>query len=156
MFALATAYRWRGEQEAEGSTSSGWQRWGRQRREETRDKVIVLAEGVYGIFHIVEDSKLLAASSKMYRWGSARGKQSLESTGLQPMAEPYPRFSGLLSILIERGCGGSRPPLSPTPMYSARDDADSAFVTLYTIVHIYVNKNVRRWGFASVSYLLRG
>jgi hypothetical protein len=29
--------------------------------------VIVLAEGVYGIFHIVEDSKLLAASSKMYR-----------------------------------------------------------------------------------------
>ncbi|MDQ3831150.1 MAG: transposase, partial [Candidatus Tectomicrobia bacterium] len=58
-FALATAYRLPCEQEATGSAPVGWQRWRRQLLEQTRDKVIVFAQGFYGIFHIAEYSLLL-------------------------------------------------------------------------------------------------
>jgi hypothetical protein len=59
MFALATAYRLQCEREATAGESVGWQRWRRQGLEQTRDKVIVFAQGHYGIFHIAEYSLLL-------------------------------------------------------------------------------------------------
>jgi hypothetical protein len=51
MFALATAYRLQCEQEERGGEPVGWQRWRRQLQEQSRDLVIVFAEGCYGIFH---------------------------------------------------------------------------------------------------------
>jgi len=59
MFALATAYRLACEREARGEEPVGWQRWRRQLLEQTRDQVIVFAQGYYGIFHLAEYSLLL-------------------------------------------------------------------------------------------------
>jgi hypothetical protein len=59
MFALATTYRLECEREARGEEPVGWQRWRRQLREQTHDKVIVFAQGYYGIFHLAEDSLLV-------------------------------------------------------------------------------------------------
>jgi hypothetical protein len=64
MFALATAYRLQGEHEALGEAPLGWQCWRRQLREQTRDMVIVSAEGAYGIFHMAEYSMLLGGKLK--------------------------------------------------------------------------------------------
>jgi hypothetical protein len=64
MFALATAYRLQCEREARGGEPVGWQRWRRQLLEQTRDKVIVFAQGYYGIFHLVEYSLLLGVKLK--------------------------------------------------------------------------------------------
>jgi hypothetical protein len=59
MFALATAYRLQGEREDRGSDPVGWQRWRRRLLEQTRDWVIVFAQGYYGIFHLAEYSLLV-------------------------------------------------------------------------------------------------
>ena len=64
MFALATAYRLQCEQEATGTEPVGWQRWRRQLLEETRDQVIVFAQGYYGIFHLAEYSLLVGVKLK--------------------------------------------------------------------------------------------
>jgi hypothetical protein len=64
MFALATAYRWQYEKAALGEEPVGWQRWRRQLLEQNRDKVIVFAQGYYGIFHVAEYSLLLGAKLK--------------------------------------------------------------------------------------------
>jgi hypothetical protein len=64
MFALATAYRLPCEREARGKEPVGWQRWRRQLLEQTRDKVIVFAQGYYGIFHLAEYSLLLGVRLK--------------------------------------------------------------------------------------------
>jgi hypothetical protein len=64
MFALATAYRLQCEREATGGEPVGWQRWRRQLLEQTRDKVIVVAQGYYGIFHLAEYSLLLGVRLK--------------------------------------------------------------------------------------------
>jgi hypothetical protein len=64
MFALATAYRLQCERAALGGEPVGWPRWRRQLLEQTRGKVIVFAQGSYGIFHIAEDSLLLRAKLK--------------------------------------------------------------------------------------------
>jgi hypothetical protein len=64
MFALATAYRLQCEQEEAGAEPIGWQRWRRQLLEQTRDQVIVFAQGHYGIFHMAEYSMLLGAKLK--------------------------------------------------------------------------------------------
>jgi hypothetical protein len=45
MFALATAYRRQGAREAPGGESVGWQGWRRQLSEQTREQVIVCAQG---------------------------------------------------------------------------------------------------------------
>ena len=58
-FALATAYRLPCAREALGGEAVGWQRWRRQLLEQTRDQVIVFAQGYYGIFHRAEYSLLL-------------------------------------------------------------------------------------------------
>jgi hypothetical protein len=64
MFALATAYRLQCEQEALGGEPVGWQRWRRQLVEQTRDQVIVFAQGYYGIFHITEFAVLMGGKVK--------------------------------------------------------------------------------------------
>jgi Transposase DDE domain len=64
LFALATAYRLQGEREAMGGKPVGWQRWRRQLLEQTRDQVIVFADGYYGIFHLAEYSLLLGVKLK--------------------------------------------------------------------------------------------
>ena len=64
MFALATAYRLPCEREATAGEAIGWQRWRRQVLEQTRDKVIVFAQGHYGIFHLAEYSRLLGVKLK--------------------------------------------------------------------------------------------
>jgi hypothetical protein len=62
LFALATAYRLQCEQEESGGGPVGWQRWRRQLLEQTRDHVIVFAQGYYGIFHLAEYSLLLGVN----------------------------------------------------------------------------------------------
>ncbi len=64
MFALATAYRLPCKQQASGGEPIGWQRWRRQLLEQNRDKVIVFAQGYYGIFPLVEYSLLLGVQLK--------------------------------------------------------------------------------------------
>jgi hypothetical protein len=64
IFALATAYRLPCEREALGEEPVGWQRWRRQLLERTRDKVMVFAQHVYGIFPVAEYSLLLGVKLK--------------------------------------------------------------------------------------------
>jgi hypothetical protein len=59
MFALATAYRRPCEQCDIGAEPVGWQRWRRQLLQQNRDKVIVFAQGCYGIFPMAEFALLL-------------------------------------------------------------------------------------------------
>ena len=59
MFALATAYRWQCEPFDIGAEPVGWQRWRRQLLQQNRDKVIVFAQGFYGIFPMAEFALLL-------------------------------------------------------------------------------------------------
>jgi hypothetical protein len=63
-FALATAYRLPCEREALGGEPVGWQRWRRQLLEQTREKVIVLAQGDSGIFPLADYSLLLGVKLK--------------------------------------------------------------------------------------------
>ena len=82
MFALATAYRLQCEHEAMGQGPVGWQRWRRQLLEQTRDLVIVFAEGCYGIFHMVEYSLLLGINIKDRPPGIGTRPQILAKYGL--------------------------------------------------------------------------
>jgi hypothetical protein len=54
LFALATAYCLQGEREARGGEPVGWPRWRRQLLEQTRDKVIVCAQGHDGLLHLAD------------------------------------------------------------------------------------------------------
>jgi hypothetical protein len=58
MCALATAERLPCEREDRGGEPVGWQRWRRQLVEESRDQVIVFAQGDDGLFHLAEYSLL--------------------------------------------------------------------------------------------------
>ena len=64
LFAPATAYRLQCEQETTGCKTVGWQRWRRQLLEQTRDKVIVFAQGHCGVLHMPAYSMLLGAKFK--------------------------------------------------------------------------------------------
>jgi hypothetical protein len=64
MCALATAYRLACEREAMGGERVGWQRWRRQILEQTREKVMVCAQGHDGIFPLAEYSLLLGVKRK--------------------------------------------------------------------------------------------
>ena len=64
MVALATAYRLQAEQAAVGDEPMGWQRWRRQLIQQNRDKVIIFAQGWYGICHVAEYSLLLGVRLK--------------------------------------------------------------------------------------------
>jgi hypothetical protein len=59
MCALAPAYRLPCEREATGGEFVGWQRWRHQLLEQTREQVMVCAQGIYGIFHLAEYSRLV-------------------------------------------------------------------------------------------------
>jgi hypothetical protein len=62
LVALATAYRLPWAREATGGEPVGWQRWRRQRWEQTRDHVIVCAQGDDGILHRAESSRLVGVT----------------------------------------------------------------------------------------------
>ncbi len=62
LFALATAFRLECEREATGGEPVGWQRWRRQLLEQTREQVIVFAQGCYGIFPLAEYSLLVGVT----------------------------------------------------------------------------------------------
>jgi hypothetical protein len=82
MFALAIAYRLQCEQAEIGSKPVGWQRWRRQLLEQTRDQVIVFAEGAYGIFHIAKYSLLLGVKIKDRPPGIGTRQQIFAKYGL--------------------------------------------------------------------------
>jgi Transposase DDE domain len=82
MFALATAYRRQCEQAYIGSDPVSWQRWRCQLLEQTRDHVIVVAEGYYGIFHIAEYSLLIGVNIKDRPPGISTRRQILTKYGL--------------------------------------------------------------------------
>jgi len=77
MFALATAYRLQGEREAMGGEPVGWQRWRRQLLEQTREQVIVCAQGYDGILHLAEYSLLLGVKLKDVPPGIGTRQESL-------------------------------------------------------------------------------
>jgi hypothetical protein len=82
LFALATAYRLQCEQADTGGEPLGWQRWRRQLLEQTRDHVIVFAQGYYGIFHMAEYSLLLGVNIKDRPPGIGTQQQILAKYGL--------------------------------------------------------------------------
>jgi hypothetical protein len=82
MFALATAYRRQCEREAVGGEPVGWQRWRRQLLEQTREKVIVFAQGYDGIFHLAEYSLLLGVKLKDRPPGIGSQQEILAKFGL--------------------------------------------------------------------------
>jgi hypothetical protein len=77
MFALATAYRLECEREARGKEAVGWQRWRRPLLEQTRDRVIVFAQGHSGIFHLAAYSLLLGVELKDVPPGIGSRQQGL-------------------------------------------------------------------------------
>lgn len=81
-FALATAYRLQCEREAVREEPVGQQRWRRELLEQTRDKVIVFAQGTYGIFHLAEYSLLLGVRIKDKPPGVGTRQQVLTKYGL--------------------------------------------------------------------------
>jgi hypothetical protein len=82
LFALATAYRLQCEQADTGGESVGWQRWRRQLVEQTRDQVIVFAQGCYGIFQLAEYSLLVGVNIKDRPPGIGTRLQVLAKYGL--------------------------------------------------------------------------
>jgi hypothetical protein len=64
LLALATGDRLPCEREARGGEPVGWQRWRRQLLAQTRDQVIVFAQGYDGLFHLVAYSLLLGVKRK--------------------------------------------------------------------------------------------
>jgi hypothetical protein len=64
LFALATAYQLQCKREAIGGKPVGWPRWRRQLLEQTREQVIVCAQGYYGIFHLAGYALLAAVKLK--------------------------------------------------------------------------------------------
>jgi hypothetical protein len=84
MFALATAYRLQCEQEATAGEPIGWQRWRRQLLEQTRDQVIVFAQGYYGIFHIAEFALLMGVQLKDVPPGVGTRQEILAKYSLPP------------------------------------------------------------------------
>ena len=86
MFALFTAYQLPYEPEATGGEPVGWQRWRRQLFEQTRDLVIVFAQGYDGMFHMAEYSLLVGVSIKDRPPGIGTRQEVLAQYGLIPKA----------------------------------------------------------------------
>jgi hypothetical protein len=84
LFALATAYRRQCEREALGGEPVGWQRWRRQLLEQTRDQVIVFAQGAYGIFHIAAFALLMGVNLKDVPPEIGTRREILAKYGLPP------------------------------------------------------------------------
>jgi hypothetical protein len=86
LVALATAYRRHGERVALGGEPVGWQRWRRQLMEHNRDKVIVCAQGAYGIFHLAVFALLMGAKLKDVPPELGTRREILAQYGLPPKA----------------------------------------------------------------------
>jgi hypothetical protein len=82
MFALATAYRLPGEREAMRGDPVGWQRGRRQLLEQTRDQVIVCAQGSYGLLHLADYALLWGVQLKDVPPDSGGRHQVLAKYGL--------------------------------------------------------------------------
>jgi hypothetical protein len=82
MFALATAYRLQGERDAMGDEPVGWQRWRRQLLQQNREKMIVFAQGYYGIFPMAEFALLLGVKRKDVPPGLGTHQEILAKYGL--------------------------------------------------------------------------
>jgi Transposase DDE domain len=82
LFALATAYRLRCEQEELIAEPVGWQRWRRQLLEQTRDKVIVFAQRWYAIFHLAAFALLVGVKLKDVSPGIEIPQEVLAKYGL--------------------------------------------------------------------------
>jgi hypothetical protein len=79
MFALATAYRLPCEAVEAGTEPVGWQR---QLLQQNRDKLIVFAQGCYGIFHVAEYCLLLGGQLKDVPPGIGTRQEVLARYGL--------------------------------------------------------------------------
>jgi hypothetical protein len=101
MFALATAYRWPCEHEESGGAPVGWQRWRRQLLEQTRDHVIVFAQGGYGIFPLAEYSWLLGVNIQDRPPGIGTHPQILAKYGLTEQRCAYIGISGITLCCLE-------------------------------------------------------
>ena len=87
----------------------GWQRWRRQLLEQTRDQVIVFAQGHYGIFHLAEYSMLLGAKLKDVPPGIGTLPEVLARYGLTAHGWTLCRnFSIIRLILMEAPSSASR------------------------------------------------
>jgi hypothetical protein len=86
MCALATAYRLPCAPEALGDESVGWRRWRRQLFEQTRDLVIIFAQGYYGIFPRAEYSLLVGVRIKDCPPGIGTRQEILAKYRLTPKA----------------------------------------------------------------------
>jgi hypothetical protein len=82
LFARATAYRLPCEREATGGEPVGWQRWRRQLLEQTRDHVIVCAQGYDGISHLAEYSRRVGVKRKDVPPGLGTRREVLAKYGL--------------------------------------------------------------------------
>ncbi len=87
LFALAPASRVQGAREAIGGEPVGGPRGRRPLHEQTRDTVIVCAEGHDGIFHRAEDSRLLGVKRKDLPPTSGAASRSGPSIGSQHGAD---------------------------------------------------------------------
>ena len=86
LVALATAYRRHGERVALGGEPVGWQRWRRQLMEHNRDKVIVCAQGAYGLLPIAVCALLMGAKRKDVPPELGTRREILAQYGLPPKA----------------------------------------------------------------------
>ena len=64
----------------------GWQRWRRQLLEQTREQVMVFAQGDYGIFHLAEYSLLVGVKLKDRPPGIGTRQEILAKYRLSPKA----------------------------------------------------------------------
>jgi hypothetical protein len=94
LFALATAYRLPCEHADTGGESVGWQRWRRQLVEHTRDQVMVVAQGCYGIFPLAEYSLLVGVNIQDRPPGIGPRLQVLAKYGLPAHRCAYIGTSG--------------------------------------------------------------
>jgi hypothetical protein len=63
----------------------GWQRWRRQLPGQTRDHVIVFAQGCYGLFQMAEYLLLVGSTSRIALLGSVHGRKFWPNMGSQHM-----------------------------------------------------------------------
>jgi hypothetical protein len=82
LFALATASRLPCEREAMGDEPVGWQRWRRQLLQQHREKMIVLAQGCYGILPMAEFALLLGVKLTDVPPGIGTRQEILAKDGL--------------------------------------------------------------------------
>ena len=102
MWALATASRLPCEQADTGSDPLGWQRWRRQLLEQTRDHVIVCAEGCYGLVHLAAYSRLMAVTRNDRPPGIGTQRHILAPYGLTTHGYASIRISGISSPIVDQ------------------------------------------------------